>query len=256
MEFRPCIDIHDGKVKQIVGGTLSDATGKAVENFVAAKDADYFANMFMDYGFKGGHVIILNKAGTPEYEASKAQAKLALATYKNGLQIGGGITPENAAEFIEAGASHVIISSYAFTDGKLDVEHLEKMVAAVGKEHVVLDLSCRQKDGQYFVVVDRWQTFTDEKVERALFEKLLNYADEFLIHAADVEGLRQGPDTKLISVLAGTGLDCITYAGGIKDIEDVKLARECGNGKVHVTVGSALDIYGGNLSIEEINNAI
>lgn len=161
MEFRPCIDIHNGKIKQIVGGSLNDQEEKAVENFVSEQDGAYYAKFYRDRQIKNGHIILLNKKDSNFYEVTKKQALLALQTYPKGLQIGGGITPENAEEFIRAGASHVIVTSYVFQDGMLNYKHLNNMVKAVGKQRLVLDLSCRKKDESYYIVTDRWQKFTD-----------------------------------------------------------------------------------------------
>ena len=185
MEFRPCIDIHNGKVKQIVGGTLNDSGAK--ENFVAEQDSGYFARYYKDLGIRGGHIIMLNRAGTEEYEASREAALKALKAYPGGLQVGGGINAENAGSFIEAGASHVIVTSYVFSEGRINYENLEKLVAAVGREHVVLDLSCRKKGGDYYIVTDRWQKFTRTKLSAGLLTKLEKYCSEYLIHAVDVE---------------------------------------------------------------------
>lgn len=251
MRFRPCIDIHDGKVKQIVGGSLKDSSG-AKENFVANKDSDYYAGLYRDNKLAGGHIILLNKAGTEEYEATKKQAMLALSTYPGGMQIGGGITAQNAAEFIDAGASHCIVTSYVFTDGRLDYDKLTALVSAVGREHVVLDMSCRKKDGKYYVVTDRWQTFTDVCVEADTLNRLSEYCDEFLIHGVDVEGMQQGIDTELISILAQVKNATFTYAGGVKDMHDIDVIEEIGEGRIDFTIGSALDIFGGPLSFEEI----
>ena len=188
MEFRPCIDIHNGKVKQIVGGSLKDEGNQAKENFVAEQDAAYFAEFYKKDKIRGGHIILLNPSDSSYYKETKRQALLALHTYPGGMQVGGGIHAENAKEFIEAGASHVIVTSYVFKDGKVNYNNLEKILAAVGKEHLVLDLSCRKKDGDYYIVTDRWQKFTEEKITPELLDKLKEYADEFLVHAVDVEG--------------------------------------------------------------------
>ena len=192
MEFRPCIDIHNGKVKQIVGGSLKDEGNQAKENFVAEQDAAYFAEFYKKDKIRGGHIILLNPSDSSYYKETKRQALLALRTYPGGMQVGGGIHAENAKEFIEAGASHVIVTSYVFKDGKVNYNNLEKILAAVGKEHLVLDLSCRKKDGDYYIVTDRWQKFTEEKITPELLDKLKEYADEFLVHAVDVEGKASG----------------------------------------------------------------
>ena len=169
MEFRPCIDIHNGKVKQIVGGSLKDEGNQAKENFVSEQDAAFYANMYKEGGIRGGHIILLNAKDSEYYNATKEQALLALKAYPGGLQVGGGITAENAKEFLDAGASHVIVTSYVFRDGQVDYERLEKLVEAVGKERLVLDLSCRRKEGAYYIVTDRWQKFTEEKVTLSFY---------------------------------------------------------------------------------------
>ena len=170
MKFRPCIDIHNGQVKQIVGGSLRDAGDQAKENFVSAQDAAFYAKLYKESNIKGGHIILLNKAGTPFYEEDVAQARGALLEYPKGLQIGGGITAENAKEFLDMGASHVIVTSYVFRDGVVDYDRLDALNQAVGRKHIVLDLSCRKKDGAYYIVTDRWQKFTKEMVcEETMF---------------------------------------------------------------------------------------
>lgn len=251
MEFRPCIDIHNGKVKQIVGGTLKDSEG-ANENFVSEKDASFYAGFYSGYGIKGAHVILLNKEGTPEYELTKKQGIGALNAYKNSLQIGGGINDRNAKEFIDAGASHVIVTSYVFKDGLINYDNLEKLVGIVGKNHLVLDLSVRKKDGKYFIVTDRWQKFTDTVLTKELLISLERYADEYLIHAVDVEGKASGPDKELISILGSYDGIKITYAGGISSYEDIEAISKGTNGRVNITVGSALDLFGGQLSFDKI----
>lgn len=255
MEFRPCIDIHNGKVKQIVGSTLRDEGDYAKENFVASKDADYYADVYKQYGLRGGHVILLNAKDSPYYEATKQQALLALKTFPNGLMIGGGITDENAAEFIDAGASHVIVTSFVFKDGIINMENLKRLVASVGKERVVLDLSCRSKDGTYYVVTDRWQKFTDVELSPELFDELSEYCDEFLVHAVDTEGKSAGIDEKVLACLSKIN-HTITYAGGISSYDDIIRLRDMSESKVHFTVGSKLELFGGSLTIEGILECI
>lgn len=254
MEFRPCIDIHNGLVKQIVGGSLKDESELAEENFVSKRDADFFAKFYARDGLMGGHVIMLNRPGSVYYEKTKAQAKKALAAYPGGLQVGGGITAESAGEFIEAGASHVIVTSYVFSDGEIHYGNLEKLVQAVGKERVVLDLSCRrwEDDEAYYVVTDRWQHFTREEVTPELLDELSAYCDEFLIHAADVEGKISGIEEDLVKLLGSWGKRPVTYAGGISDYGDITKIRELGKGKLNVTIGSALDLFGGPLNYETV----
>lgn len=214
MDFRPCIDIHDGKVRQIVGGSLKDSVGAKV-NFETDKDGVFYANLYKDNGLKGGHIILLNPVGTEMYEADKKLALGALNAYRGGLQIGGGISADNAKEFIEAGASHVIVTSYVFKDGRVNYENLDLLEKAVGKEHIVLDLSCRKKDGKYYIVTDRWQKFTDVILNTDTLNELLNYCDEFLIHAVDVEGKCNGIEEEVAILLGNWGKCTITYAGGV-----------------------------------------
>ena len=203
MKFRPCIDIHNGQVKQIVGGTLQDEGNNAVENFASQKDAEYFAALYKQQGLNGGHVIMLNASNSDFYPATKQQAISALREYPGGLQIGGGITDENATAFLEAGASHVIVTSFIFKNGQIRYDNLEKLVQAVGREKIVIDVSCRKKDGEYYVVTDRWQHFTEVRMSEGLLTELAGYCDEFLIHAVDVEGRQAGIDEQVVSILAG-----------------------------------------------------
>lgn len=253
MEFRPCIDIHNGRVKQIVGSSLADRDDSAKENFVAKKDADYYAEYYRERGIKGGHIVLLNPVSSDYFEATKAQALKALRRYPGGLQIGGGINDENAAQYLDAGASHVIVTSFVFRDGRINMENLERMRAAVGKERLVLDLSCRRKDGNYYIVTDRWQKFTDETVSEQTLELLADYCDEFLIHAVDVEGKNQGIERELVRALGRWGKSTpITYAGGVHSYDDVRILKELGGGRINVTVGSALDLFGGTLKLDKI----
>ncbi len=252
MKFRPCIDIHNGKVKQIVGGSLKDEGNQAITNFTSELGADYYAEKYKKDGLKGGHIILLNSKDSEFYEATKEQAMLALRTYPNGLQIGGGITAENAAEYKDAGASHVIVTSYVFKDGEIHWENLRKLIEAVGKEYVVLDLSCRKKDGRYYVVTDRWQTFTNVEVTSELLDKLAEYCDEFLVHGVDVEGKASGVEKDLVKLLAEWNRIPITYAGGIGSMEDLKEFEEVSKGRLDFTIGSALDLFGGKIPYEII----
>ena len=252
MEFRPCIDIHNGRVKQIVGGSLKDKDNQAEENFVSQMDGAFYANMYKKAGIRGGHIILLNPVTSEYYEATRAQALLALHSYPGGLQIGGGITADNAAQFIEAGASHVIVTSYVFNNGRIDYNNLEKLVDAVGKSHLVLDLSCRKKDDSYYIVTDRWQKFTDEVITEELLDELSQYCDEFLIHAVDVEGKASGIEKALVSLLGDWGKIPLTYAGGVHVFEDLRLIKELGHNRVNVTIGSALDLFGGSMKFEDV----
>lgn len=252
MEFRPCIDIHNGRVKQIVGGSLKDKGNQAEENFVSQMDGAFYANMYKKAGIRGGHIILLNPVTSEYYEATRAQALLALHSYPGGLQLGGGITADNAARFIEAGASHVIVTSYVFNNGRIDYNNLEKLVDAVGKSNLVLDLSCRKKDDSYYIVTDRWQKFTDEVITEELLDELSQYCDEFLIHAVDVEGKAGGIEKELVSLLGNWGKIPLTYAGGVHSFEDLRLIKELGHNRVNVTIGSALDLFGGSMKFEDV----
>lgn len=252
MEFRPCIDIHNGKVKQIVGGTLKDQNDQAAENFVSEQDAPFYAQLYKTYGISGGHIILLNARDSSYYEATKLQALAALQVYPGGLQVGGGITAENAHEFLMAGASHVIVTSYVFRDGKVDYVRLEKLVQAVGKEHLVLDLSCRKKDGAYYIVTDRWQKFTQVPVSEQTIEEFSSHCDEFLVHAVDVEGKASGIEVELVKLLAKNHQLPVTYAGGVGSFQDLETLRMAGKNRVDVTVGSALDLFGGSMKWEDV----
>ena len=255
MLFRPCIDIHNGKVKQIVGGSLTDDGTGTAENYVSDKDAAYYANIYREYGLKGGHIAMLNAYGTKEYELTLAAAYKALSVFPGGLQIGGGVNASNAAGFIRAGASHVIVTSYVFRNGGIDMDRLNELKSSVGSEHVVLDLSCRKKDDSYYIVTDRWQKFTEHKLEAGIFDDLAPFCDEFLVHAVDVEGRKAGIDEEVVRILAGVPYT-ITYAGGISSTDDIKKIRDTGRGHIDVTVGSALSLFGGSITIGEVLECI
>ena len=256
MEFRPCIDIHNGKVKQIVGGSLADLNDSAQENFVSEQDAAFFAKLYQKAGLKGGHIILLNSVNSEFYAQTKAQAISALQAYPGGMQVGGGITAENAAEYLNAGASHVIVTSYVFHDGKIDYKRLKKLVKSVGREHLVLDLSCKKIGAEYRIVTDRWQKVTDEVVTLELMEELAKYCSEFLIHAVDVEGKANGIEKELAAMLGEWDGLPITYAGGVHSYEDLDLLKELGKNRLNVTIGSALDLFGGNLKWEEVQKRL
>ncbi len=237
--FRPCIDLHDGKVKQIVGGTLDDASGEARTNFVSARPPSWFADLYRSDNLTGGHVI---KLGPGNDEA----AREALSAWPGGLQLGGGVSADNAREWLDAGASHVIVTSWVFRDGQLDRERLGRLVAAIGRDRLVLDLSCRKRDGAYFVCTDRWQKFTDLAVTQETLEALAGSSAEFLVHAVDVEGLCLGVDLDLVRILGEFSPIPVTYAGGARSMEDLVAVEEVGLGRVDLTIGSALDIFGGD----------
>lgn len=252
MKFRPCIDIHNGKVKQIVGGSLKDFCDTASENFVSEQDAAFYARLYRELKLEGGHIILLNSVSSPYYEQTRTQAFSALQAYPSGLQVGGGITDENAEDFLKNGASHVIVTSYVFKNGCISYKNLDKIKSKVGKEHLVLDLSCRKREGQYYIVTERWQNFTDAVLTIELLKELRGYCDEFLVHAVDVEGKASGIETPLVELLSQLEDIPVTYAGGVGNFEDLSLLQEVGRNKVDVTVGSALDLFGGTMPYKKI----
>lgn len=256
MNFRPCIDIHNGKVKQIVGGSLLDEGNFAEDNFVSEQNGDFYATLYKKAGLQGGHIILLNPASSEYYEEDVRQACLALKAYPGGLQIGGGMNASNAAYFIEQGASHIIVTSYVFKDGKINWENLKAMKEAVGKEHLVLDLSCRKRDDAYYIVTDRWQKFTDVQLNQETLDLLADYCSEFLIHAVDVEGKAKGIEEEIATLLGNWDGIPVTYAGGVGSFEDLRKLKELGKGKVDVTIGSALDLFGGPMDFNEVIRVI
>lgn len=250
VKFRPCIDIHKGKVKQIVGSTLGDKkeeNSSLVTNFESDKPAAYYAKLYKEDQLTGGHVIMLG--ADPLSESASIEA---LHAYPGGLQIGGGINPTNALSYIHEGASHVIVTSYVFKEGKMDIERLKGLAHVVGKQRLVLDLSCRIKEGLYYIVTDRWQKFTDVCLDQRVLEFLALYADEFLVHGVDVEGKKLGIDEDLVTLLGRYSPIPVTYAGGVTTMADLDRIQTAGLGRVDVTVGSALDIFGGNLAYRDV----
>lgn len=240
MKFRPCIDLHQGKVKQIVGSSLSDQEpGTLKENFISDMPPSYYAGLFKKDGLTGGHVIMLG----PGNEAAAIDA---LHTWPGGLQIGGGITTENAAFWLDQGAEAVIVTSYVFKDGIIHEDRLKELVNLVGKDRLVLDLSCRRRRDGYYIVTDRWQRFTQTKIDEETLRYLAGFSFEFLIHAADVEGRCAGIEKDLVELLGTITPIPTTYAGGVRSLDDVYLIRDLGKDRLDVTVGSALDIFGGN----------
>jgi phosphoribosylformimino-5-aminoimidazole carboxamide ribotide isomerase len=237
--FRPCIDLHEGKVKQIVGGSLKDDATALRTNFVSEKPARWFAELYQRDGLRGGHIIQLGPG-------NEAAAREALAAYPGGLHLGGGVNSSNAKSWLDAGASHVIVTSWVFRDGKFDHERLDELVRLIGKNKLVLDLSCRKKGDDYFVATDRWQKLTELKLSADTLETLARSCAEFLVHAVDVEGLCRGIDGELVSKLGDwSPLPC-TYAGGASSLADLETVAKLGKGRVDLTIGSALDIFGGS----------
>ncbi|MDA0351895.1 MAG: phosphoribosylformimino-5-aminoimidazole carboxamide ribotide isomerase [Chloroflexi bacterium] len=238
MRFRPCIDLHDGAVKQIVGATLTESADHLETNFEAEHPPEWFAERYRQDRLPGGHVIQLGSG-------NERAARAALAAWPGGMQLGGGVTLDNAADWLEAGASHVIVTSWVFQGGVIRTDRLEALRAAVGRDRVVLDLSCRKRGDEYLVATNRWQQLTTEAVTHALLVRLAEYCSEFLIHAVDVEGLVAGIDADLVAILGSWDGLPLTYAGGIRSADDIAQIETLGHGRIDFTVGSALDIFGG-----------
>jgi phosphoribosylformimino-5-aminoimidazole carboxamide ribotide isomerase len=235
-QFRPCIDIHQGQVKQIVGGSLNDQG--ADTNFVSEHDAAWYASLYKKHQLTGGHIISLG-------QGNQAQVKMALGAYPGHLQYGGGVTLDNALSYIDMGASHVIVTSFVFDADQLSIEKVKQLSQLVGKDRLVLDLSCRRQNDSWFIATNRWQTVTQTAINEENLARLSQYCDEFLIHAADVEGKQQGIDTALVTLLSKITDTPCTYAGGAKNLDDLTLVDSLSNGKIDLTIGSALDIFGG-----------
>ncbi len=238
-KFRPCIDLHEGKVKQIVGGSLRDDNTGLRQNFVSDERPATFAARYRNDGLTGGHVIKLGPG-------NEAAAREALAAWPGGLQLGGGVDAGNAESWIEAGASHVIVTSRLFdSQGRYQEDRLKELKGAVGQERLVIDLSCRRTERGWSVAMNRWQTLTDLEVTKETLHRLSGHCAEFLVHAADVEGLCSGIDEELVAVLGSWAGRPVTYAGGVAGMEDIRRVEELSGGNVDVTIGSALDLFGG-----------
>jgi len=246
MKFRPCIDLHDGKVKQIVGSTLSDtSTAGLVTNFETNLPPAHYANLYKKDKLAGGHIIMLGSG-------NESAALEATAAFKGGFHVGGGITPDNAMPFLDAGASHVIVTSYVFKDGEIQWNKLDALTKYIGKKRLVLDLSCKRQGNNYVITTDRWQKLTSVFITQQTLETLSAYCDEFLVHAAHVEGKQKGIDERLVALLANISPIPVTYAGGVRSIDDLELVKKIGQNKVDATAGSALDIFGGSLSYADV----
>jgi phosphoribosylformimino-5-aminoimidazole carboxamide ribotide isomerase len=238
--FRPCIDLHQGKVKQIVGGTLTDAGEGLRTNFVSPHGAAWFADLYRRDGLAGGHIIMLGSG-------NDAEARAALAAWPGGMQIGGGLDDTNALAWLAAGASHVIVTSWLFPQGRLSRERLVRLAQLAGKERLVVDLSCRRRGDGWYVATNRWQTMTEVRIDEPLLAELSRHCAEFLIHAADVEGKQQGMDWELVELLARISPLPTTYAGGARDLADLERLERESQGRLDLSIGSALDIFGGKL---------
>ncbi len=284
MKFRPCIDIKSGKVVQIVGGSLRDehsektgtiykngneeknsensgntgnsespAKGKngaddtTITNFQSTKSSSFFANLYKEDGIYGGHVISLGPA-----KQNQSAVLSALSTFPGGLQAGGGIHPDNAFTYLDAGASHVIVTSFVFSHGTIDMDKLNVLVKKVGKNRLVLDLSCRRRDGKFWIVTDRWQKFTEVPVTEETLHRFSGYCDEFLVHGVDVEGRMAGVQSDLVKLLGDYCPIPVTYAGGVNSFFDLDHVREIGKNRVDLTIGSALDIFGGAIPYRDV----
>ena len=239
MRFRPCIDLHEGRVVQIIGGSLTDKDSERIKtNFETDRSPAEFARLYKEDNLQGGHVISL---GPGNEEAALS----ALHAFPGGFHIGGGITPQNAITYLDAGASHVIVTSYVFSNGQIDTDKLQLIKKTVGKNRLVLDLSCRKKEPDFWIVTDRWQKFTNVSISPEILNQLADHCDEFLVHGVDVEGKMQGIQTELIEILGKYSPIPVTYAGGVKELSDLDLVKELGRDRVDLTIGSALDIFGG-----------
>ncbi|KAI8318973.1 Phosphoribosylformimino-5-aminoimidazole carboxamide ribotide isomerase [Martensiomyces pterosporus] len=239
-KFRPCIDLHSGQVKQIVGGTLREDDADTLKtNFVSTSPPEHYSQLYKDNGLLGGHVIMLGPG-------NEQAAKSALAAWPDGMQVGGGINADNAQHWISLGASKVIVTSWLFPDAEFSMERLRKMSETVGRDRLVVDLSCRKRDGGWVVAMNKWQTMTDMRIEEDTLKELAEYCSEFLIHAADVEGLCRGIDEELVRALGKWSTIPVTYAGGASTVGDLRLVNELSGGRVDLTIGSALDIFGGS----------
>lgn len=246
MRFRPCIDLRNGRVVQIVGGTLNDANAQStVTNFESDRSPADYAELYKADNLTGGHVIAL---GAGNHDAALS----ALRAFPGGMQMGGGVTAENAGEYLDAGASHVIVTSFVFQQGRIDMERLNLLVATVGKQRIVLDLSCRWRDGAFWVVTDRWQRFSDLAVNAQTLHQLADHCDEFLVHGVDVEGMRLGIDAALVELLGNYSPLPVTYAGGARSLDDLERVKRIGNNRVDLTIGSALDIFGGEVAYRDV----
>lgn len=237
--FRPCIDLRGGRVVQIVGGSLSDSGQGVRTNFESEHPPAWFAERYRSDDLRGGHVIAL---GPGNEEAARS----ALSAWPGGLQYGGGVHASNARQWIEAGASQVIVTSSVFHEGRIDWDRLDALEKAVGRERLVLDLSCRVRDGKYWIVTDRWQRFTEEVLRPELLGRLSGHCAEFLVHAVDVEGWCRGIDGALVEWLGSHSPLPTTYAGGARSLEDLHSVERLGRGRIDLTIGSALDLFGGS----------
>jgi phosphoribosylformimino-5-aminoimidazole carboxamide ribotide isomerase len=146
----------------------------------------------------------------------------------------------------------VIVTSFVFKNGIINWHNLEAMEKSIGRQRLVLDLSCKKINDRYFIATDKWQKVTSTSIESATLEQLGKHCNEFLVHAVDVEGKQQGIDAPLVGLLAMVSPLPITYAGGIRSLADLEDVYITGKGRVDATVGSALDIFGGPLKYADV----
>jgi phosphoribosylformimino-5-aminoimidazole carboxamide ribotide isomerase len=238
--------LREGRVVQIIGSSLIDKNSEKLKtNFETDRSPEDFAKMYKDDNLPGGHVISLGP-GNENVSLS------ALRAFPGGFHIGGGITPQNAITYLDAGASHVIVTSYVFSNGRVDMDKLQLLQGTVGKNRLVLDLSCRKKGSDFWVVTDRWQKFTNVSICPEILNQLADHCDEFLVHGVDVEGKMEGIQTELIEILGKNSPIPVTYAGGVKALSDLDLVKEVGRNRVDLTIGSALDIFGGSIPYRSV----
>jgi len=246
MRFRPCIDLRQGRVVQIVGGSLRDGeTQTLVTHFETERSPADYAAMYQADNLPGGHVIALGPG-------NEAAALVALCAFPGGMQMGGGVTPDNAKTYLDAGASHVIVTSYVFREGQIDTDRLKALVSTIGRKRLVLDLSCRQRGGDFWVVTDRWQRFTTVNITPETLDWLAQYCHEFLVHGVDAEGKQAGIEVALVERLGNWSPIPVTYAGGARSLADLDRVNDVGQGRVDLTIGSALDIFGGAVRYQEV----
>ncbi len=222
-----------------MGGTLSDSGEGVRTRFEADQSPAWFAHLYRQDQLDGGHVIALGPG-------NESAAREALGAWPGGLQFGGGVHADNAQAWLDAGASHVIVTSWVFSQGRINWDRLRELERLVGRSRIVLDLSCRLRDDQYWVVTDRWQNFTELCLGPHAFKSLADFCSEFLVHAVDVEGLCTGIDVALVQKLADWSPLPVTYAGGARSIRDLETVHRIGGGRVDLTIGSALDLFGGS----------
>ncbi len=246
MNFRPCIDVFKGKVVQLIGTSLFGGEEKTiVKHFESEYSPAYYAELFKQDNLKGGHILSLGSGNNDVViEALKA--------FNGGMKYGGSVTPENAHVYLDAGATHVIVNSYVFDNGEINLPNLKSLVKSIGKDKLVLDMSCRKKNGDYYIVTNLWEKFTNVILDQKSLQDISKYCDEIIVHGVDSEGRKQGLESDLVRILAQHTPIKTVYAGGISSIADLTMIKALGNEKIDPCIGTALSIYGGNLSYYEV----